>query len=241
MSNVLMKPVHRTKVYQEVASRLRQWIATRLKPGDSLPPERQLAEMLGVGRSSVRDALHELQLCGIVETRQGIGTIVRDPRKDAPGASLAATLTRQRQHLGELLDFRKILEPPLAARAAQRASAREVTAMQRIVARQAQRVGRGEAAIEEDCAFHECLARSAHNEVVMRVLDTIMDLLRPTREIGFQVEGRPAKSLAGHREILEAVAQRDAAAAEQAMRRHLEQVEAIIARRARTGRPKENL
>jgi GntR family transcriptional regulator, transcriptional repressor for pyruvate dehydrogenase complex len=223
-----VQTIRRPKVYEEVARRLRQWIASSRKPGDTLPPERQLVEMFGAGRSSIRDALHELQLLGVVETRHGIGTLVRDPAQGIPGGQLADPASFQRERLGDLIDFRRILEPPLAARAALRASDADIARMRQAIRRQAGRVGRGAPAVEEDCAFHELIARAAHNDAVLKVLDTIMNLLRPTREIGFQVEGRPALSLAGHREILKAIQLRDPAAAERAMRKHLEDVEAIL-------------
>jgi GntR family transcriptional repressor for pyruvate dehydrogenase complex len=81
---------------------------------------------------------------------------------------------------------------------------------------------------EEDSAFHYCLALAANNSVVLRVLDVLMDLLQKSREHTLQVKGRPSSSLAGHRGIVSAIKRGDAAAAEAAMRRHLEQIEAIV-------------
>ena len=71
--------IPRNKVYQEVAKQLERHITEELKPGDLLPPERQLVQMLGVSRSSVRDAIRSLELKGLLEPRQGIGTVVCDP------------------------------------------------------------------------------------------------------------------------------------------------------------------
>jgi len=222
----------RAKIYEEVAERLRRWIDSSLKPGDLLPPERQMAEMFAVGRSSIRDALHELQMEGAVETRHGVGTVVLDPAQRAAASRFAAgDLSRER--LADLIDFRRMIEPQLAARAALRASEEDIANMKQIVKQQAGRVKRGELAVEEDCAFHEWVARAAHNRAVMKILDAIMALLRPTREVSFQVPGRPALSLAGHREILKAIESRDPAAAELAMRRHLEAVETILSVRNR--------
>jgi GntR family transcriptional regulator, transcriptional repressor for pyruvate dehydrogenase complex len=220
--------LRRNKVYEEVAGQLQRWIATGLKPGDSLPPERKLVQMFGVSRSSIRDAIHKLQLYGLVETRQGIGTVVRDPFGKDWSAALTSTLGLPSAQLSELLDFRRILEPPLAARAALHATAEEVAEMHQIVARQAAKVAKGQSAVEEDAEFHYGVALAANNTVVLRVLDTVMGLLAPTRSSELQGGDRPARSLAGHRSILSAIERGDAAAAESAMRDHLQDVEAII-------------
>src|SRR5580693_5218781 len=71
--------IRKNKVYEEVAKQIERLILKKLKPGDKLPSERELAEMLQVSRSSIRDAIRSLELIGVVEPRQGAGTIVREP------------------------------------------------------------------------------------------------------------------------------------------------------------------
>jgi GntR family transcriptional regulator, transcriptional repressor for pyruvate dehydrogenase complex len=220
--------IRRNKVYEEVAKQIERLILTKLQPGDKLPSERELAELLAVSRSSIRDAIRSLELLGMVEPRQWAGTVVREISADSVVNPLATLLTRQRQSVTELLDFRKMLEPPLAARAATHASAEEVGEMEEILRRQEEKLRRGEVPVEEDTEFHYSIAMAAENSVVLKVLDVLMDLLRETRERSLQVEGRPQKSLAGHRRILSAIKRRDPAAAEAAMGRHIEDVEEIV-------------
>jgi GntR family transcriptional regulator, transcriptional repressor for pyruvate dehydrogenase complex len=121
-----------------------------------------------------------------------------------------------------------MLEPPLAARAATHASAEEIGEMEEILKRQQEKLGLGETSIGEDSEFHYTIALASGNSVVLKVLDTLMDLLRDTRERNLQVEGRPEKSLAGHRRILSAIKRQDAEAAKAAMRRHIEDVEEMV-------------
>jgi len=128
----------------------------------------------------------------------------------------------------ELLDVRQMIEPPLAARAALHASRDEIAEMDEILARQEAEVSRGELGIEEDSEFHYSIALASDNSAVLKVVDVLMDLLRETRERSLQVEGRQEKSLAGHRRILAALKRGDAAAAEAAMRRHLQEMEQIV-------------
>ncbi|HYL14086.1 MAG TPA: FadR/GntR family transcriptional regulator [Terriglobales bacterium] len=220
--------IRRNKVYEEVAQQIERLILKKLKPGDKLPAERELAKMLRVSRGSIRDAIRSLELVGRVEPRQGVGTVVREISADVPVNPLANVLVYKRQLVSELLDFRKMLEPQLAARAATRASAEEMAEMEEILRRQGEKLSRGELAIEEDSEFHYSVAMASDNRVVLKLLDVLMDLLRKTRERSLQVEGRPQKSLAGHREILAAIEQRDAEAAEAAMRRHIQDVEEIV-------------
>jgi GntR family transcriptional repressor for pyruvate dehydrogenase complex len=199
-----------------------------MKPGDKLPPEWQLGEMFGVGRSSIRDAVRRLQAMGLVEPHQGRGTVVCEVSDTSIVNPLASVLVRKRKLVAELLDVRKIIEPGIAARAARNASSEQIAELEAILARQAQKAKQGESVIEEDSNFHYCLALAADNSVVLRVLDVLMDLLQKSREHSLQVKGRTQKSLAGHRNIISAIKRKDAAAAETAMRRHLEQIETVV-------------
>ena len=220
--------VRRAKVYEEVARQIERLILKKLQPGDKLPSERELAETLGVSRSSIRDAIRSLELLGMVAPRQGAGTIVLEISTDSLVNPLSKTLKRKGELIGELLDFRKMLEPPLAARAATHASADEISEMEEILERQQQKMRVGENTVAEDSEFHYGIALASGNSVVFKVLDTLMDLLRDTRERSLQVEGRAQKSLAGHRRILAAIKRHDAEGAKAAMRRHIEDVEEIV-------------
>ena len=220
--------VRKNKVYEEVAQQIERLILKKLRPGDKLPSERELAEMLKVSRSSIRDAIRGLELRGLVEPRQGAGTIVRESAVEPLANPFANALKRRKEMVSELLDFRKMLEPPLAARAATHASADEILEMEEILQRQEAKQSQGEPAVAEDAEFHYSVALASGNGVVLKVLDIIMDLLRDTRERSLQVEGRPQKSLAGHRRILAAIKRHDAEGAKSAMRRHIEDVEEIV-------------
>jgi len=226
--------VRRDKVYEGVAEQIERLILKKLQPGDKLPSERELAERLRVSRSSIRDAIRSLELMGMVEPRQGAGTIVREISSDSFVNPLANAWKRKGELIAELLDFRMMLEPPLAARAATRGSADEISEMEQILERQEEKLRRGESTIVEDSEFHYAVALASGNSVVRKVLNTLMHLLRDSRERSLQVEGRPQKSLAGHRRILAAINRHDPEAASVAMRRHIEDVEKIVLRTMRS-------
>jgi GntR family transcriptional repressor for pyruvate dehydrogenase complex len=220
--------VRRNRVYEEVAKQIERLILKKLRPGDKLPSERELAELLRVSRGSIRDAIRSLELMGLVEPRQGTGTIVRAVSTESLVNPFANALKRRKELVTELLDFRKMLEPSLAARAAVHVSPEEILEMEEILRRQEEKQKLGDAAVDEDQEFHYSVALASDNSVVLKVLDVLMDLLRDTRSRSLQLEARPQKSLAGHRRILAAIKRHDAEAAKSAMRRHLEDVEEIV-------------
>jgi len=226
-ARVEFEAIPRNKVYQAVAKQLERCITEDLKPGDLLPPERQLVQMLGVSRGSVRDAIRSLELMGLIEPRQGVGTVVCSPGATRANP-LANALLEKQKLIVELIDVRKMIEPSLAGRAALHASRDEIADMEDILVRQEEKVRQGDLGIDEDTEFHYSIALASNNSAILKVVDVLMDLLRETREHSLQGEGRQEKSLAGHRRILSALKRGDSAAAEAAMRRHLQEIENIV-------------
>jgi GntR family transcriptional regulator, transcriptional repressor for pyruvate dehydrogenase complex len=225
------KAVRKARLHEQVAKQIERLIAKGvLKPGDRLPPERELAVNFGVGRSSVRDAIRTLEVIGIVESRQGHGTVVRDVSPDALVVPLASVLMRKREMIAELLDVRRMIEPALAGRAARNATAEEIAQLEDILRRQREKMRSGEPGIAEDSEFHYAIAVAARNTVVLQVLDVLMDLLRESRTRSLQVPGRLERSFAGHQRVLRAIKRHDAAAAERAVRQHLKEIEEIVIR-----------
>ena len=223
--------VRKVRRYEQVAEQIRKLIASgALKAGDKLPSERDLCRTLGVGRSSIRDAVRTLEVMGILEPRQGHGTLVRDLSADALVVPLASVLTRKRELVSELLDVRRMIEPGLAARAARNATPEEIGHLEDILRRQQAKVRRGEPGIEEDSEFHYAIAVAARNTVVLRVLDVLMDLLRESRTRSLQSPGRLERSFAGHLRVLRAIKRGDPAGAERAVRQHLTEIEEVVMR-----------
>src|SRR5438445_13417162 len=142
--------------------------------------------MLNVSRSSISDAIRRMEFVGLVEAREGAGTVVKEVSASTLVNPLSAMLRHRREAVSELLDFRKMLEPPLAARAATHASAEEIAEMDEILNRQEEKVCRGDVAIEEDSEFHYSVAMASENSVILKVLDVVMDLLREPRERSLQ-------------------------------------------------------
>jgi GntR family transcriptional regulator, transcriptional repressor for pyruvate dehydrogenase complex len=222
-------PIKSTRIYQEIVRQVKGMIAEgRLKSGDQLPPERDLAEKFVVSRTSVREALRALESLGLVEIRPGEGTFVREVSVESLIEPLALVMLSQREALGELFEARQLIEPALAALAARRATPEDVQEMERILEAQAKEVAAGRTGLEQDAQFHSAIGAAAHNRAITRIAHAVMDLLRQSREDSLNTPGRPDQSHNDHRRVLAAIRGRDENAARQAMVDHLEAVEALI-------------
>jgi GntR family transcriptional regulator, transcriptional repressor for pyruvate dehydrogenase complex len=222
-------PIKSTRIYQEIVRQVKGMIAEgRLKSGDQLPPERDLAEKFVVSRTSVREALRALESLGLVEIRPGEGTFVREVSVDSLVEPLAMVMLSQREAIGELFEARRMIEPALAALAARRATPEDVGEMERILESQAKAIAAGGTGVEQDAEFHAAIGAAAHNRAITRIAHAVMDLLRQSREEALNTPGRPDRSHNDHKRLLAAIRARDEAAARQAMVDHLEAVEALV-------------
>jgi len=196
----------------------------RLRPGDRLPAERELARELGVSRAVVREALVYLQQAGLVRTRQGSGTYVAD----ALGAtgSLAAPPPEAQQDLVWLFELRMGVEGEAAALAAQRAGRRDRKRLAAALERLTAEVEAGRLGVEADFDFHLAVAAASGNPYLVRSLNVMTDLLvrsvTVSRARSLAVPGLPAAVVGEHRAVYERIAAGDAQGARQAMRDHLQ-------------------
>ena len=224
-------PVKSTRIYEEIVRQIKGMIAEgRLKSGDQLPPERDLAEKFLVSRTSVREALRALESVGLIEIRPGEGTFVREVSVEALVEPLALVLLAQREMIGELFEARRLLEPVIAGLAARRATREEIQEMERILDEQAKEIAAGNTGLAQDAAFHAAIATAAHNRAITRIVHAVMDLLAQSREEAISTPGRPTRSHEDHRRVLDAIRGGDASAAERAMQDHVVAVEALVVR-----------
>ena len=137
--------VRRTRLFEGVVAQLRELIRDgRLRPGQRLPSEREMAERFQVSRASVREAIRALELDGLVMIRSGAGTFVSEEGFDAAVDLLARRLLAGREALADIVELRLVLEPQIAALAAQRATADDKERLTAILNEQEQQVLRGE-------------------------------------------------------------------------------------------------
>lgn len=193
-----------------------------IPPGSKLPPERELAELLGVSRGSVRGAMRELSLKGLLTRRPGIGTVVVDP--PATANRLLDNLSRAEREAHELSDFRQVFEPHVTELAATRATRANVHYLEEIWLAGAETTDAA-TSVEYDEQFHSALAQATHNALLMILTDTTAEWVRDGRLEAQRRPGIRELSWIQHREILDAVAHQDGLAARRAMETHIQSFE----------------
>ena len=224
---VRLRPIRKTRAYEEIVRQLQSLITQgRLKAGDRLMTERELAQQFGVSRVTVRQALSVLQAMGLVESRIGNGTFART--RVPTVTVLASMLNPPRSTLLDQLEFRRMIEPEVARLAADRASAAHLKEMARFIELQREKQKEGRPFVEEDSAFHLAIARSSGNDLLLRMMESIHELLRDSREQSLRTNDARERSLAGHLRIIDAVRRHDPKAAHRAMLRHVLEVESTI-------------
>jgi GntR family transcriptional repressor for pyruvate dehydrogenase complex len=221
-------PVERRKVYELISEHMASQISERaLKPGDALPTERDLAESYRVGRSSVREALRMLESKGLIKP-SGNGAFAVAEYGNPLSHSLNFLLTLEEVSLLEIYEVRKILEVEAAGLAASRRTDRDLAHMSAAIDEMIAGLSSQERYIEADLQFHLAVATATGNRIASRMMDAIRDLLHRALASIYHIPGSPQRSIAQHREILEAIASADAEAARARMREHLLRVERDI-------------
>jgi GntR family transcriptional regulator, transcriptional repressor for pyruvate dehydrogenase complex len=220
------KVVRSSRLYEQIVQQIEDSVLNgSLKPGDQLPAERELAQRLGVSRTAVREAVKALREKGLVEAYSGRGTFITDGTSHAARQSFDLMIkVGQQENSVHLVELRLILEPGIAALAAQRAGEEHLSAMREAMAVMDRAQKDPAAFIEADLDFHLALAEAAANPLILSLIDSIVGLLREQRIRIFNVEGGPQRGQIHHKRILDAMEQRNPAMASSAMSAHLEQV-----------------
>ena len=222
-------PIKKTRLPEEIAERIRMSILDgTFKPGRPLPSERILAARFGVSRGSVRDAFRMLEVIGLLETRHGQGTFPHELSVERLVTPLSSVLVHRPDLQDELLDVRRMFEPAVARVAAARLTDDDLASLEGILEAQRRKLRAGRSAIAEDTAFHAALARATKNRVLVRLMETLNDLLLESRKLTLQKKGRPQRSLQGHEAVLAALHRRDAEGAARAMHEHIDQIAELL-------------
>ena len=205
-----------------VAKRLLDLFTSGTVPaGTRLPPERELASTLGIGRSAVREALAALEILGVVDVRPGSGTYLRGSASELLPETLSWGLMIGAPRTHELIAVRAELEIMAARLAAERVTDADLTQLKGFIESMHQHVANPTRFIEADLKFHLTIARIADNQVLTDLLQSIRSLLRVWVERGLRRGDDAEFALREHTRIFEALETRDAVAVEAAMREHM--------------------
>lgn len=222
-----MKPVVRTSVSDEIVARIVDLISRgMLKPGDRLPPERELCKQFGVGRTSLREALRSLSVMGILDGRVGEGTFVCSNSRYLE-RSLQWGLLLEPKRVQDLVEARLMLESQTALLAAQRATEEDLSEIEETIRGMAAAIDRPGRFLEHDLQFHLTIARAAQNAILYSLLTMIRGYLQEWIKNSLEtpsthsVEARARLSLDEHEQILRSLRRQDSEGAQEAMKDHI--------------------
>jgi len=224
------KPVKREKVSLHIIDQIRRAIVDGdLKPGDSLPSEREMTASLGVSKHTLREALRALEAMGLLDIRQGAGggPVVVEVDQHSLHDSLINFFSFKQVSIGDLTEVRRLLEPHLVQLAAQKMGPQDIEGLRELNRACQEILNRGDSIIggKEEIDFHTRLVEFSGNPVLIAILDFVNRFLaqlklakKPGLDFSRQV-------LTRHQQIVEAVAGGDGRAAAELMYRHVCEVE----------------
>lgn len=222
-AKVTLTPAPRRKLSETVAEQLLAAVR-ELPPGTKVPSERELTKDLGVGRSTVREALNGLAMLGVVEIRHGQGVFVTDqPVQVSEPVAITAALERGITH--EFIEARLIVEVEVARLAARRRTDDDLARLAAALEEQERRLhGDLDALVDVAASFNVLLAEAAHNEVLAAMIQSFMSLMMERGPLVYSLEGFREWDIQEHRGLYEAVRDRDADRAARLMREHIEEL-----------------
>ena len=214
----------------QIAESIQQMIAAQqLQPGDQLPSERELARQLGVNRATLREGIRLLEQRGLVQMKVGSGTYITDVAQATVADSIERYFVFGSCSHEDLITLRDILEPEMAALAAERATAEDLARLRELVERMEVTFANNDIAsyAAADAEFHEALALATHNRLISAIAGGLARLMRAW--IQAQSESmRLEEGARSHRLVYEAIVARDPERARGAMRVHMRTTRATL-------------
>jgi DNA-binding FadR family transcriptional regulator len=236
------RPLDRRRLSDQVTARLEQVIVSgRLKPGDTLPSERDLMTLFGVGRTSIREALFALQRKGIVAAQPGLRPVVCEPKASDLVAELSGTVRlflATEPGTREFQLARRFFEPAIARYAARHATAADCDRIRHAL-EAAEPDGDPERFVAADVDFHFAIVQATHSELLIALHRAVLDWLREQRISSIEPAGSSRAAHRAHRRICAAIVERDPDRAEQAMLAHLDEVERYYWQARRPASPRD--
>ena len=226
-----LKPIRQANLTDEIVKQIVDLILDqKLRPGDKLPSERELVEMLGVGRSSLREALKVLAVIGVIRVSRGNGTSVGEGDLSRLTLPLSAGLLIGEHARKEIIEARWVIEVELAAMAAERASEEEIAEIGRKVESLRSLQTNPAEYLRGDLEFHLAIARAAHNHLLYNVYQRLRRILREliARVVVVDDAEHMPGAFQSHVPIFEAIRARDPKAARRAMTAHSDRFERVL-------------
>jgi GntR family transcriptional repressor for pyruvate dehydrogenase complex len=224
----MFKSVKRTRVSDEIIDQIKSLISEGiLKPGDRLPPERELVKKFGVSRPSLREALNSLAAMRFLEVKTK-RTFVKSVTSERIQDPLSLLIKTDTQKIFDLIEVRKAIEVWSAFHAAQRATEEDIKRLESIIKEMKKGFGEGRSWEKQDADFHLALAQTTHNTIQTHIMFTIYDLLRESVARVFTDQAKIKKLLHQHYRIFNAIKNHSPDKARERTLEHLNYVESEV-------------
>lgn len=215
--------IERVSIVEEAVKRIREFVGEGLRAGERLPSEMVLKEQLGVGRSTIREALRVLQALGVVEIRSGKGAFVREPAEPTE-STIKGWFVDNETRIGDLFEVRIAIEGLAVRLAVSRAGEKQLERIAELESAFREAVARGEgvelAMIDE--SFHSAIIEASNNPLLIRIGKVIADALFEYRTRAFSLRENVGHAVGPHEAIVRALRERDEEGAAEALRGHLD-------------------
>jgi len=225
----VFKEITPVRLYENVIEQIMDLIkSNELKPGDKLPPERELAEKLSISRGSLREAFRVLESKGLIKSKPGGGRSIREIRKNGHNNTENIILSLEKSSILELLEAREIFEVKIVELAARRATAEDIELIEEALDKMNKEEISNDKKIESDTEFHLTIARASRNFVFVNIMQLHLDLLKETREKTWKIPGRREEQQEEHQAIFQAIEEHNGKKANEAMLRHLRSIRKVV-------------
>lgn len=225
-----LNPINRVTVVDEIVQRLIDLISNgEFKPGDKLPPERELRERLSVGRSSLREATKTLQALGVLEVKPGLGMFISSGDISSFTKPLALGLFLNQSNVQQVIEARSVIEVALAGWAAERAKEKDIVLIGQIYDKLCESQNDMETYVAYDIKFHFAIAKAAQNELLLYTLRILHDVIQTWMKTTYQESQGAEDSMELHTKIYEAICSGDVQTAREAMAAHTSGIPLIAA------------
>ena len=222
------QPIKQEKISTKIAEQIKSLINNgELKPGDALPPERELVKVFNVSRASLREALNTLAGMGFLEVSQKHRTIVKSLAAGSITEPIHRILKEDMQTVFELIEVRKAIESWSAYHAARRATVDDITRLEKCVESMRIKIEQGISVVEDDANFHLAISEATHNKIQTHLMFSIYDILKES--LGKYYESIKMQDVyEQHCKVVEAIKKGDSALASRRMHEHLDYVEISV-------------
>ncbi len=223
-----LEPIKTEPLKTTLTRKLTRYIWTQLNDGDKLPTEKELADQLNVGRSSIRETLRSIEAIGLLEVRRGSGYFVTKHTGNLIRGPVELLLSLEDQSLNEIIEARAVFEEAMAALIVERITEEELVEARSAITNLEESIRNKHADLEWDQRFHQILYKACHNSVIYHIQDLVTQIIQKIPSSYLESESFSQETVEFHEKILTALEKRDIDGVRTGLRDHNEWIRRVF-------------